>query len=132
MMGQLGNVELQREERVVVGILSGEVDMSNATSVRHEIAEFVTPDDDAVVIDLSELEFIDSAGLHSLVELGNLLSERRQQLFLSAAAGSHVERALEIVGMRSSVPVHPSRDEAIEAARASAVERRPVDPTDGA
>ena len=132
MTAHLGNVQLQREERVAVAVLSGEIDMSNATSVRHEIAEFVTPDDDAVVIDLSGLEFIDSAGLHSLVELGNLLSERRQQLFLSAANGSHVERALEIVGMRDAMPVHPTRDEAIEAARASAVEHRPVDPTDGA
>jgi anti-sigma B factor antagonist len=131
MTGQLGNVQLQRKDRVALAVLSGEIDMSNATWIRHEIAAFVTPDDDAVVIDLSELEFIDSAGLHSLVELGNLLSERRQQLFLSAATGSHVERALEIVGMRSAVPVHPSRDEALEAARASAVERRPVEPTDG-
>ena len=130
MTGQLGNVQLQREERVVLAVLSGEIDMSNATSVRLEIADFVTPDDDAVVIDLSELEFIDSAGLHSLVELGDLMAERRQQLFLSAADGSHVERALEIVGMRNAVPVHPSRDEAMQAARASAVERRPVDPTD--
>jgi anti-sigma B factor antagonist len=130
MTGQLGNAELRRDERVVLAILEGEIDMSNATSVRHEISEYVTPDDDAVVIDLSELEFIDSAGLHSLVELGNLLSERRQQLFLSAPSGSHVERALEIVGMRSAVPVHASRDEAMAAARASAVERRPVEPTD--
>lgn len=132
MTGQLGSVRLEREERVALAVLSGEIDMSNATAVRHEIAAFVTPDDDAVVIDLSELEFIDSAGLHSLVELGNLLSERRQLLFLSAASGSHVERALEIVGMRNSVPVHPSRDEAMEAALASAVERRPVEPDDGA
>ena len=130
MTGQLGNVELQREERIALAILAGEIDMSNATSVRHRIAEFVTPDDDALVVDLSELEFIDSAGLHSLVELGSLLSERRQQLFISAATGSTVERALEVVGMRTAVPVHPSRDAAMEAARASAVEHRPVDPTD--
>ena len=132
MTGKLADVDLRREERIVVAVLSGEIDMSNATSVRQEIAEFVTPDDDAVVIDLSDLSFIDSAGLHSLIELGTALGERRQQLLLAAAMGSHIERALEIVGMRSVVQVHPSRDEAIAAARASTVERRPVDPPDHA
>jgi anti-anti-sigma factor len=132
MTDELAGVEFQRDERIVLAILSGEVDMSNATSVRQRIAEFVTPDDAGVVIDLSGLEFVDSAGLHSLVELGNVLAEHRQQLFLSVALGSHIERALEVVGMRNAMPVHPSRAEAIEAARASALERLPVDPTDPA
>jgi anti-sigma B factor antagonist len=128
MNDELAGVDLERHDRTAVAILSGEIDMSNATAVRQRIAGFVTGDDDAVVIDLSGLGFIDSAGLHALVELGAVLAERRQRLLLCAVPGSHVERALEIVGMRHTVPVLPGRAAAIEEARASAAEVRPAPP----
>ena len=116
----------------MIAALTGEVDMSNATSVRQQIAESVTPDDDAVIVDLSELAFMDSAGLHSVVELGTVLEERRQQLLVCVPSGSPMERAIEIIGLPSAVSVHTSRDEAIEAARASTMESRPMGPTDNA
>ena len=75
----MADVRIEREDKTVVAVLTGEVDMSNAASVRLQIAESVTPDDDALIVDLSELSFIDSAGLHSLIELGTVLDERRQQ-----------------------------------------------------
>src|SRR6185503_7866312 len=78
----LADVRFEREDQTVLAVVTGEVDMSNAATVRLEIAEAVTPDDDALVVDLTELAFIDSAGLHSLIELGTLLDERRQQLLL--------------------------------------------------
>jgi anti-anti-sigma factor len=108
------------------------VDMSNAASIRQDIAESVTPDDDAVVVDLSELSFMDSAGLHAVVELGTVLDERRQQLLLCVPHGNPMERAIEIIGLPHAVTVHSDRSEAIEAARASATESRPIDPTENA
>jgi anti-sigma B factor antagonist len=128
----LADVRFEREDAIVIAALTGEVDMSNATSVRQQIGESVTPDDDAVIVDLSELAFMDSAGLHSLVELGTVLDERRQQLLLCVPPGSTMERAVQIIGLPRAVSVHPSRDEAIEAARASTMESRPVGPTETA
>lgn len=126
----LADVRFEREDEIVIAVLTGEVDMSNAASVRLLISESVTPDDDAVVVDLSELAFMDSAGLHSLVELGTVLDERRQQLLLCVPPGSTMERAVEIIGLPRAVSVHSSRDEAIEAARASTMESRPIGPTE--
>ena len=116
----------------MIAVLTGEVDMSNATSVRQEIAGSVTPDDDAVIVDLSELAFMDSAGLHSVVELGTVLEERRQQLLLCVPHGSPMERAIEIIGLPGAVSVHASRGEAMAAARASTMESRPIGPTENA
>jgi anti-anti-sigma factor len=128
----LADVRFEREDGIVIAVLTGEVDMSNATSVRQQIAGSVTPDDDAVVVDLSELSFMDSAGLHSVVELSTVLDEGRQKLLLCVPHGSPMERAIEIIGLPQAVSVHPSRDEAIEAARASAMESRPIGPTENA
>jgi hypothetical protein len=75
---------------------------------------------------------MDSAGLHSVVELSTVLNEGRQQLLLCVPKGSPMERAIEIIGLPRAVSVHASRDEAIEAARASAMESRPIGPTENA
>lgn len=128
----MAEVRFEREDETVVAILTGEVDMSNATSVRQQIAESVTPDDDAVIIDMSELSFIDSAGLHALIELGTVLDERRQKLLLCLPPGSTIRRAIEIIGLPHAVSVYSDRSEAMEAVRASAVESRPIGPTENA
>ena len=128
----LADVRFERDDGIVIAVLTGEVDMSNATSVRQQIAESVTPDDDAVIVDLSELSFMDSAGLHSIVELSSVLVERRQQLLVCVPHGSPMERAIRIIGLPGAVSVHPSRDEAIAAARASTMASRPISPTENA
>jgi anti-sigma B factor antagonist len=128
----LADVRSERDDKTVVAVLSGEVDMSNAASVRQQIAEFVTPDDDALVVDLSELSFIDSAGLHALIELGTVLGERRQQLLLCVPDDSPIERAIEIIGLPAAISIHSDRGEAMEVARTSAMESRPIGPTDDA
>ena len=128
----LAEVRFEREDETVVALLTGEVDMSNAATVRLQIAGSVTPDDDAVIVDLSELSFIDSAGLHSLIELGTVLDERRQHLLLCLPPGSTIRRAIEIIGLPQAVSVYSDRSEAMEAVRASAMESRPIGPTENA
>ena len=128
----MAEVRIEREEKTVVAALTGEVDMSNAASVRLQIAESVTPDDDALVVDLSELSFIDSAGLHTLIELGTVLDERRQQLLLCLPQGSTIRRAIEIIGLPRAISIHSDQGEAMEAARTSAMESRPIGPTENA
>jgi anti-sigma B factor antagonist len=126
----MADVRIEREDKTVVAVLKGEVDMSNAASVRLQIAESVTPDDDALLVDLTELSFIDSAGLHALIELGTVLDERRQKLLLCVPHGSTTERAIEIIGLPRAVSVHSDRAEAMEAARTSAMDSRPIGPTE--
>ena len=128
----LADVRFERDDETVVALLTGEVDMSNAATVRQQIAEAVTPDDDALIVDMSELSFIDSAGLHSLIELGTVLDERRQQLLLCLPPGSTIRRAIEIIGLPQAVSVYSDRREAMEAVRASAMESRPIGPTENA
>ena len=110
------DVAFERRGRIAVVTLSGEVDMSNAPSVRQRIAESITPDDTAAVVDLSHLSFIDSAGLHALIELGTVLEEKRQRLFLCVPQDNPIARVIDIVGMPRSVSVHPDLESAMAAA----------------
>ena len=130
MTSELADVTLERTDRVALAAVSGELDMSNATSVRQQIVQFVTPNDWALVIDLSGLTFIDSAGLRSIFELADMLEERRQQLFLCVPPQGTVARTIEIVGLPQAASVHADRDAAIAATQAGVSEDRPFPPED--
>lgn len=122
------DVAFERQDSIALATVSGEVDMANAASVRIRIAELVAPQDDALVVDLSPLSFIDSAGLHALVELATALEERRQRLVLCVPHGNQVERTIEMVGLAQAVSIEPDREAAIASARASTMPPRPFPP----
>ena len=125
---QLSNVELEHEGPIAIAVVSGEVDMSNAASVREQISGSVSTNDEALVVDLTSLAFIDSAGLHVLFDLAAALSERRQHLRLIVPPGSQVARAVEIVGLPRAISVDPDRETALSSVLALGSESRPVPP----
>jgi anti-anti-sigma factor len=124
----MAEVDLERDGLVVVATLSGEIDMGNADSVRLRIAEFVRPSDDALVMDVSSLSFIDSSGLHAIGDLAAVLREQRQQLLLYVPHGNPIELTLQIIGVPRSVSVYHDREAAIAGARASEKPGRPFPP----
>jgi anti-sigma B factor antagonist len=127
LTSDLADVALERTEGLIVATVVGEIDMSNAVRVRERIAGFVTPEDWAVVLDLSELTFIDSAGLYGVLVLAELLEERRQRLFLCVPPSGSIARTVELVGLQS-VSIHPDRDLALAAAQVDKPTSRPYPP----
>ena len=127
MTSELADVALERTDGLIVATVAGEIDMSNAVRVRERIAGFVTPQDWAVVLDLSELTFIDSAGLYSISVLAELLEERRQRLFLCVPPGGSIARTVELVALHS-VSIHADRDLALAAAQVDKPPSRPYPP----
>lgn len=111
--------ELQDEELdgVRVIAISGELDLSTAPRLEEPLE--TAGDDAALLIDLSECEFIDSTGIALIVRAwqrlggGNGDSGR----FALCGLGDQVRRLLEVSGLESSLPTHGSRDEALAALR---------------
>jgi anti-anti-sigma regulatory factor len=57
-----------------------------------------------VVVDLSELEYIDGGGLRALEE-GRELCQQRSRALVLVAPPPHIERILEIVNLTDRLPV---------------------------
>jgi anti-sigma B factor antagonist len=102
-------VEKQGDACVVK--LAGELDLYNAPQVRLALSEACGDSTDRVVVDLSEVEFIDSTALGVLIEARTRLENRRA--FLLAAPGLETRRALEISGLDRHFAVHDSVSEAL-------------------
>jgi anti-anti-sigma factor len=85
--------DLVRENDVTVLTISGEVDIANANELRHAVQAYVSrPDAEMPVIDLTKLLFIDSSGLHALLEV----AERMPHLVLRNPNRA-ARRAIDIV-----------------------------------
>jgi anti-sigma B factor antagonist len=91
--------------------LGGELDLYNAPQVRDALAEACSDSPQRVVVDLSEVEFIDSTALGVLIEARTRIDNR--QAFLLAAPGLETRRALEISGLDRHFSVHDSVSDAL-------------------
>jgi anti-anti-sigma factor len=81
----------------------GELDVSTVPEVRRELIRAESTSASEIVIDLSALHFMDSTGVHLLVEAHSRSQSDGNRLRLLRGT-SHVQRVLEICGMDRELP----------------------------
>jgi anti-sigma B factor antagonist len=104
---------VERQGDAYVVKLGGELDLYNAPQVRQALTDACADAPGRVVVDLSEVEFVDSTALGVLIEARTRLNNQRA--FLLAAPGLEARRALEISGLDRHFTVHESVPEALVA-----------------
>jgi anti-anti-sigma factor len=112
-MSTSAEIAVERNGSAVVARLSGEVDMTNSSYVGEELARSVPNDAAALVVDLSETRYLDSAAIELLFDLSRRLGHRRQDLRLVLPPSSPLKRVLELTEVHSAAPVHPSLESAL-------------------
>jgi anti-sigma B factor antagonist len=106
----------RREPGVVVVSLTGEHDLTTAPLLRERMEEAIGQDG-GVLIDLTQAEFIDSSIIGVVLEIRRRAEEQGIGFAAALEGGDPaVRRVLEVTGLDSNLPVHPSLDAAIEQA----------------
>lgn len=100
----VGGVE--RTDGAVVVHLVGELDLYNAPDVRSALLDLCAEQPERLVVDLEQVDFIDSTALGVLIEARTKLANR--QAFLLASPGRETHRALAISGLDRHLAVHDS------------------------
>ena len=116
-MSLLAQVTDEHYGDVPVVTIAGEIDASNAGEIADRLRDALSNRSEALVVDLSDTTYIDSAGLNVLFELSTALRERQQELHLVVASPSPIARMVTIVGLDAAVPTHPTRAAALAALR---------------
>jgi anti-sigma B factor antagonist len=78
--------------------ITGELDACSAQHIEERVQETLAPRFDQVIIDLRDLEFIDSTGIRLLVQLVTQRQDPKRIVVVSPRALT-ARRALEIVGL---------------------------------
>jgi anti-sigma B factor antagonist len=102
---------IDRRNGAVVVHLAGELDLYNAPEVRAALLEVCAEEPERLVVDLGQVDFVDSTALGVLIEARTKLSNRRS--FLLAAPGLETHRALQISGLDQHLAVHETVDDAL-------------------
>jgi anti-anti-sigma factor len=111
-------VDVTTEGNVVVARLRGEIDLANARAIGALVTGAVPNDAAGVVIDLSDVTYLDSSGVHLVFELSERVGARQQRLALVVPENARIRRVLDLVNVRAVLPVATTSAEAVEAVRA--------------
>jgi anti-anti-sigma factor len=111
-MSELASFAVIRADEIVVGALSGEIDLSNAKELEAEIEDAVPNTARAMVLDLSKLNYLDSSGIRLLLSLAGRLRWRGQDLVLASPPESRCRHVLSLAGIDDTIMLETTVDAA--------------------
>jgi anti-anti-sigma factor len=114
MATPLEELHIQQVDDVVLAYVRGEVDLSNAPSVRERLLEAVPNTATALVVDLSGTDYLDSSGIGLIFELAARLQGRGQRLALVVPEESVVRRVLLLTEIEQVAPISESVEAALQ------------------
>ena len=113
MRGRLTELEFQERDGLMVATLAGEIDGSNTLELGRALAERLPTASRGLVLDLTAIGYLDSAGIELLFKLARRLRDRRQLLRIVVPQGSPVRRVLDICDVSSVAPLDDTVDAAV-------------------
>lgn len=116
-MADAGSVLIVDYDDVLVAGLEGVVDLVTGDQLFADIVAAVEGDRIGLVVNLSAVRFLDSAGIGHLFDLTRRLRRRRQAMHVVIAAGHPVREVVELVGLSETAPLHETLPEALDAMR---------------
>jgi anti-anti-sigma factor len=97
--------------------------MSNVNELTMTLRNAVVQTAAGLVVDFTNTEYLDSAGLHFIFDIGKRLRDRGQRLYLVVPESSPVGAVLDIVNVESIAPRCPTLEDALERLAAHAADR---------
>jgi anti-sigma B factor antagonist len=114
---QIGEIDLERTDSgIAILSISGEHDLNTAPQLRQRLEEQMDAGT-GVVVDLTKASFVDSSILGVILEGARRSADSGIGFAVAQATGAQaVSRVLEVTGLRAELPVHASREDALQAA----------------
>ena len=109
--------ESSSDRGVRVIALRGELDLASAPTLERELDAALATTDEAIVVDLCELQFMDSTGLRTLIAGQLSASDRRRPFAVARCADSCIARVFEVAGADRAFRLYETRDAALVAVR---------------
>jgi anti-sigma B factor antagonist len=113
MENRLQDVEVERPRAgAAVVVFTGEHDLSTSESVEALLGSLIE-ENELVVVDFSEAEFVDSSTIHTLVKSHRAAGERGGTFRLQLGTAPIVHKAFELSNVLEVLDCAPTREEAL-------------------
>jgi stage II sporulation protein AA (anti-sigma F factor antagonist) len=88
-------------------VVTGEIDLFNAADIEARLLAEITNETTAVELDVTDVRYIDSAGLRVIFSLTTLLRRSQTDLRIVALPRTPARFAIEVSGMATICPLEP-------------------------
>ncbi|HEX3910213.1 MAG TPA: STAS domain-containing protein [Solirubrobacteraceae bacterium] len=109
--GAFGIIQSQPDERTSVVALEGELDLERAPSLKWALVDSVDAGKQQLIVDLTQVRFMDSTALSVLVGVNRSLSVGSRLAIV--CTNSNVLKIFELSGMDGAFAIFPTLDEAL-------------------
>lgn len=99
---------------VAIVEIKGRLDVTTASDLEQVFAKLLSENQNKVLVECRELEYISSAGLRVLLNAAKQYNKVSGQIML-AGLSQNVKQVFEISGFTSIFPIYATRDEALKA-----------------
>lgn len=106
-------------DRTAILAVRGDVDALTAPKLTEKILDVSAEQPSALILDLSELDFLASAGITVLVAAHEYITEKVNVGFAVVADGPTTSRPLKLMAIDSVINLHPNLQDALDALRES-------------
>jgi anti-anti-sigma factor len=107
-------VEIHRQDRAAVIVVSGELDLASAPALEEQLALVEQSGATLMIVDLRALQFIDSTGLGILIK-AHRQAESLGHRFAVVRGSSQVQRLLGLTGLEERLTVVDSPEQLLSA-----------------
>jgi anti-anti-sigma factor len=106
------DIRVQDRDGIPIAALEGEIDIANASEVRDQLLALLSNRPSGLIVDLSGVTYLDSRGVHVLLELAERTKIRHQQLRIVVPEGAMIRRILQLTRLDVVVPLDHTVDDA--------------------
>ena len=117
-MNALARIEEDWRDGIGVAHLEGEIDASNVQDLGDRLRSMISNDAFALVVDLSAIAYVDSAGINLLFSLGEQLRGHQQKLAIVVRERSPIARMLSLTALDRAVSTYGTLEAALSASSA--------------
>lgn len=112
-MTQLAQLQLEDENGIAIASVAGEIDLSNASELEVAISHAVGNEAVGLVVDLADVDYLDSSGVTLLFNLARRVARRQQELVVVVPGEAHVREILTLSGATGALELRDSLPEAL-------------------
>jgi anti-anti-sigma factor len=102
-----------KTDEAIVLHLEGRLDTNTASSFEEKLMTLIDNNENKIILDFSELDFISSSGLRVLLMAGKRLKTTNGKLRLCALK-DHIKEVFDVAGFTMLFSMFPNRDEALK------------------
>jgi len=124
-MNTIATLHVTEVGGIPIVAIEGEIDIGNVIHLRLQIVRVVPNSAPGFVLDLSRTAYLDSRGVHLILEIADRMATSQQPLRVVVPEGALIRRVLSLAHVDATVPIDPSVESALQALRSSPQHPRP-------